>query len=283
MVWPWIYHSSHESHRDGCDEEVPGEEGAQPEDKADPDQVVAVRIRQKVLRRTSPLAASASQTNTLPPRRSESELQPHHPGSSTRGGGWPASSNWSSLRFGESPNGAALLCPRPPDPHTPHRTWSPTCLSRGASPRAMAAWQDRPSGRKRRAPHLSLPGARGPSRGPGRLGLAGGGHRKRGRVFHGPRPGSGRRKLGKEAPPVLLVSSTAGSDLGSAPPGRGRWGPHPSRPPRTRDSRLQPTRGLTSWSPDSTAPRASREGCDPGRFPPNLRAPGPDMRAGGGR
>lgn len=37
------------SHRDGGDEEVPGKEGAQPQDEeADPDQVVAVGISEKV-------------------------------------------------------------------------------------------------------------------------------------------------------------------------------------------------------------------------------------------
>lgn len=41
------------SHRDGGNEEVPGEEGAQPQDEeADPDQVVAVGINQKVTPRT---------------------------------------------------------------------------------------------------------------------------------------------------------------------------------------------------------------------------------------
>lgn len=47
-----------ESHRDSGDEEVPGEEGAQSQDEeADPDQVVAVGISQKVTPRTHAWAA----------------------------------------------------------------------------------------------------------------------------------------------------------------------------------------------------------------------------------
>ena len=59
--------------------------------------------------------------------------------------------------------------------------------------------------------------------------------------------------------------------------------PHPSRPPRTRDSRLQPTRGLTSWSPDSTAPRASREAVIREDSPESAGAEPRPVRAGGGR
>lgn len=178
-----------------------------------------------------------------------------------------------------------MRCPRPPDPHTPQRTWSPTCLSRGASPRAMAAWQDEPSGRKRRAPHLNLP--RGPWAKPGTR-EAGSGRwwtREAGSGLPRSEAGQWKAEAGQEAPrQFLLVLSTAGSDLGSAPPpGRGQWEPHPSRPPRTRDSRLQPTRGLTSWSPDSTAPRASREAVIREDSLESAGAgPGP-VRAGGGR
>lgn len=49
------------SHRDSSDEEVPGEEGAQSQDEeADPDQVVAVGIGQKVTPRTHAWAALAA-------------------------------------------------------------------------------------------------------------------------------------------------------------------------------------------------------------------------------
>lgn len=52
------------SHRDGGNEEVPGEEGAQTQnEEADPDQVVAVcvgGINQKVIRRTYAWAALAA-------------------------------------------------------------------------------------------------------------------------------------------------------------------------------------------------------------------------------
>lgn len=48
------------SHRDGSNEEVPGEEGAQSQnEEADPDQVVAVGINQKVTPRTYACAALA--------------------------------------------------------------------------------------------------------------------------------------------------------------------------------------------------------------------------------
>lgn len=60
-----------ESHRDGRNEEVPGKERAQAQDKeADPDQVVAVGISQKVTPRTHRLPAprqaapSAERTTT---------------------------------------------------------------------------------------------------------------------------------------------------------------------------------------------------------------------------
>lgn len=49
------------SHRDGGNEEVPGEKGAQPQnEEADPDQVVAVGISQKVTPRTYAWAALAA-------------------------------------------------------------------------------------------------------------------------------------------------------------------------------------------------------------------------------
>ena len=49
------------SHRDSGDEEVPGKEGAQSQDEeADPDQVVAVGISQKVTPRTHAWAALAA-------------------------------------------------------------------------------------------------------------------------------------------------------------------------------------------------------------------------------
>lgn len=49
------------SHRDGGNEEVPGEEGAQPQnEEADPDQVVAVGIIQKVTPRTYAWAVLAA-------------------------------------------------------------------------------------------------------------------------------------------------------------------------------------------------------------------------------
>lgn len=49
------------SHRDGGNEEVPGEECAQPQnEEADADQVVAVGISQKVIPRTYAWAALAA-------------------------------------------------------------------------------------------------------------------------------------------------------------------------------------------------------------------------------
>lgn len=82
-MWPWGHHSNPESHRDGCDEEVPWKEGAQPQDKeADPDQVVAVRISQKVTGRTS----SFGRPSRLPGRLLQrANYNPHHAGSGTRG------------------------------------------------------------------------------------------------------------------------------------------------------------------------------------------------------
>jgi hypothetical protein len=66
----------HESHRDSGNEEVPGKEGAQPQDEeADSDQVVAVGISKKVTRRTHAWAAPPASQAT--PR--ESGLQPPSP------------------------------------------------------------------------------------------------------------------------------------------------------------------------------------------------------------
>ena len=285
-MWPWIYHPSHESHRDGCDEEVPGEEGAQPEDKeADPDQVVAVRIRQKVTRRTCRSGGpSASQTSTLPHPARRADYNPHHPGSGTGGGGLTGIVVPTGLCALESPRGAALRCPRPQDPNTPHPTWSPTCLSRGASPRAMAARQDEPGWEKEAGAALApAPGPVGHAGDPGGwvwpvvdTGSGVGSSTVRGRAVEGgsragsPTPVSPSLKYRRLGPRLR----PRGGDSGE---------PHPSRPPRTGDSRPQPTHGLTSWSPDSAASRATREAVIREDSPESAGAGPRPVRAGWGR
>lgn len=126
----------------------------------------------------------------------------------------------------------------------------------------------------------TCPGARGPRRGPGRLGLAGGGHGKRGRVFHGPRPGSGRRKPGREPHASFFQSEVPQARTSAPPPGRRQWGAPPLPAPEDR--------GLQTPAhprPDLLVPGLRRSpchprGCDPGRFPRicGRRAP---TRAGG--
>lgn len=73
-----------ESHRNGRNEEVPGKERAQAQDKeADPDQVVAVGISQKVTLRTQRLSrAPAPRLPGRPLRRAD--YNPHHSGSGSR-------------------------------------------------------------------------------------------------------------------------------------------------------------------------------------------------------
>lgn len=113
----------------------------------------------------------------------------------------------------------------------------------------------------------TCPGAREPSRGPGRPGLAGGGHGKRGRVFHGPRPGSGRRKLGWELHASFARSQVPQARTSAPPPGRGQRGAPPLPAPEEK--------GLQTPAhprPDLLVPGLHRSPCrprgyDPGRFP----------------
>lgn len=66
-----------ESHRDGGDEEVPGKEGAQPQDEeADPDQVVAVGIGGKVTPRTHPPQRALPPPRPPPPERTTTPITP---------------------------------------------------------------------------------------------------------------------------------------------------------------------------------------------------------------
>lgn len=109
-------HSSRVSHRDGRDEEVPGQESAQPQDKeADPDQVVAVGISKKVTPRTQ-LLGRPSRLPGSPLRRLD--YSPHHPGSGSQGrwlmGIVVSSGLLRALRSAQRKLAQGLRCPRPP-------------------------------------------------------------------------------------------------------------------------------------------------------------------------
>lgn len=166
----------------------------------------------------------------------------------------------------------------------PHPTWPPTCLSRGASPRAMAA--------RRGEPEWEKDAGAAPAPAPGPVSRAGD---PGGRVWPVVDTGSG---VGSST--VRGRAVEGGSWAGSSTPvspglkycrlgprlrprGGGSGEPHPSRSPRRRGSRLQPTPGLTSWPPDSTAPRAAREAMIREDSPGSAGAGPRPVRAGRGR
>ena len=120
-------------------------------------------------------------------------------------------------------------------------------------------------GRKRRAPHLHLP--RGPWATPGTR-EAGSGRwwtREAGSGLPRSEAGQWKAEAGQGAPRQFLpVSSTAGSDLGSAPGAETVGSPTPPSPrgPGTPDH-LRPDLLVPGLRRSPCHPR----GCDPGRFP----------------
>lgn len=276
-LWPWGWHSSRESHRDGRNEEVPGKESAQPQDKeADPDQVVAVGISQKVTPRTRRLGCRPPST---PPRSPppESGLQPpslrlRQPREAADGN---CSSIQSALRLG-APEGSGSALP------TATRILVRTPPSAQlACPvgRLLAPWP--PSGMRRGGKEVgcctcTYAGARGPEN-PGGCVLRAVDRARRGSSL--PERGGDEAGAGEEGlERFLRVSSSAGSNL-APPPGRGQ-----------RVAPLLPTsprRGLRTPAWDPARPRGPGthgyprhpvrlRGCCPGKVPcclPSPRAP----------